>query len=377
MPLFEYEPGQPFEQRSLPSLQELELDLYVPFSDRHRSAYTRILEAQAIKAEADRTELMNIRVPGFLLLEFISRSAILGDEPASYISTELVSLKSLEDVSELGGRYREKLVRAFKTEHHPPTPPRSPPSRPEFDTMEQLIDEMMQGSGRDSRTASNRALARDDFRCAITRHFDRLACKRNRVLVKRRDLEQVGAVPLRCCHILNEGIMQGIEHGSTDERVIRKNATAGGAMTILQLFGHGDIAEIITNKDGVHDLSNIITLRSELHALFNDLGVWFEATAELNAYEVCVHDPADMLPYRYDNIVRFRDHSGRDLPLPSPRLLTLHAVCARVAHMSGATEFFDEIDRDIEEMYVMAQDGSSARILDYALNRFSLAPSVA
>ncbi|KZV59004.1 hypothetical protein PENSPDRAFT_660140 [Peniophora sp. CONT] len=264
-----------------------------------------------------------------------------------------------------------------RTGHNSSPPPGSPPSRSEFDTMEQLIDEMMQGNGRDDRTASSRALARDDFRCAITRHFDGFMCERNRVLAERCDLEQVGEVPLRCCHIINEGIMQGIEHGSTDDRVTRKNATVGGDMVILKLFGHRDIAEIITQVDGVHDLRNIITLRSELHPLFNDLGLWFEATEELNRYQICFSRPGVLRAYPNNGFVRFEDHSGRDLPLPSPSLLSLHAVCARVAHMSGAAEFFDEYGRNVEETLFMARDGSSAHVLDYALNRHSLDPSIA
>jgi hypothetical protein len=34
----------------------------------------------------------------------------------------------------------------------------------------------------------------------------------------------------------------------------------------------------------------------------------------------------------------------KDLQLPDPRLLTLHAACARVAHMSGAAEAFNKLN---------------------------------
>jgi hypothetical protein len=60
------------------------------------------------------------------------------------------------------------------------------------------------------------------------------------------------------------------------------------------------------------------------------------------------------------------------VPPPNPKLLALHAACARVAHMSGATEFFDKIHRDAEEMEVLASDGSSAPLLDILISPFAV-----
>ncbi|KAJ7710846.1 hypothetical protein B0H17DRAFT_914779, partial [Mycena rosella] len=50
-------------------------------------------------------------------------------------------------------------------------------------------------------------------------------------------------------------------------------------------------------------------------------------------------------------------------PLPEPRLLVLHAVCVRVAHMSGAAQALDDFDRDVEDTLVLARDGASANLL--------------
>lgn len=58
------------------------------------------------------------------------------------------------------------------------------------------------------------------------------------------------------------------------------------------------------------------------------------------------------------------------LELPDPQLLGLHAACARVAHMLGATEAFKELERDIEETSVLNSDGSSAHLLDHLLAPF-------
>ncbi|KAJ7738075.1 hypothetical protein DFH07DRAFT_752713, partial [Mycena maculata] len=49
--------------------------------------------------------------------------------------------------------------------------------------------------------------------------------------------------------------------------------------------------------------------------------------------------------------------------LPDPRSLALHAVCARVAHISDAAEVLDKFDRDVEELQVLAGDGSTEDLM--------------
>ena len=56
------------------------------------------------------------------------------------------------------------------------------------------------------------------------------------------------------------------------------------------------------------------------------------------------------------------------LPLPDPRYLALHATCARVAHLSGAGEYIETFDRDMETTLVLAKDGTSAKLLAEALS---------
>lgn len=56
-----------------------------------------------------------------------------------------------------------------------------------------------------------------------------------------------------------------------------------------------------------------------------------------------------------------------NLPLPSPHLLALHATCAQVANLSGAKKYLDSVFQDMEEMDVLAEDGSSTEVLHHAL----------
>jgi len=64
------------------------------------------------------------------------------------------------------------------------------------------------------------------------------------------------------------------------------------------------------------------------------------------------------------DVIRECEAKGSPIPaLPDPELIALHAACARVAHMSGAAEYLDILERDAEEMAVLASDGSSAYLL--------------
>lgn len=60
-------------------------------------------------------------------------------------------------------------------------------------------------------------------------------------------------------------------------------------------------------------------------------------------------------------------HPGQSSVLPSSALLHLRAACARVAHMSGAAQYMDEYDERAEEMTLLANDGSSANLLEERL----------
>ena len=48
--------------------------------------------------------------------------------------------------------------------------------------------------------------------------------------------------------------------------------------------------------------------------------------------------------------------------MPDSRYLALHAACARVAHYSGVGDYIEKILSDIEEMDVLADDGSSGSV---------------
>ena len=62
----------------------------------------------------------------------------------------------------------------------------------------------------------------------------------------------------------------------------------------------------------------------------------------------------------------------QEAPPPDPQLLALHATCTRVAHMSGAAKFLDQLQWDGEETNVLAFDGSSAGLLSNLISPFAV-----
>jgi len=87
-----------------------------------------------------------------------------------------------------------------------------------------------------------------------------------------------------------------------------------------------------------------------------------------NTYVICAPGDEYLLEFQ-TNPITFQTESN--LPLPNPEYLRIHAVCCRVAHLSGAAEQMDKILEDLEDMQVLSKDGSSAHALSFALQPFS------
>jgi len=182
--------------------------------------------------------------------------------------------------------------------------------------------------------------------------------------------------------------MQGIDPTGTskDARIMDKRRHAASAMSLLSSFGLYELVDSLLAEGGVHRLGNLLSLDSICHEYFDELNLWFEHTEEPNKYKVCVANSGYQLYLRqrthlpFDPLDRlFVTFSRPDpsLEYPDPRLLSLHAVCARVAHMSGAAEAFDKMDRDLEDVRVLALDGSSAYLIDHLLTPLEPIPGVA
>ena len=170
------------------------------------------------------------------------------------------------------------------------------------------------------------------------------------------------------CHILNESVMQG------------------SAMAMLEQFGFSKFTDAFKQSGGVHSVWNLLSLEAQIHTKFDRLDLWFESTHQVcyseacqscqlthvqsGCYEVCAFYKTDeryirclLGPKRHvDGVPVVVDFSSevQGVSLPDPLLLALRAICARVAHMSGAAELFDQLecDAELEDEGVLTFDGT-------------------
>lgn len=80
--------------------------------------------------------------------------------------------------------------------------------------------------------------------------------------------------------------------------------------------------------------------------------------------------------YNLPNEVRFITRQPL-LELPDPRFIAIHAACCRAAHLSGSAAYIDQIHRETEMTHVLADNGSSAELLEFALSKLHLVSPVA
>ncbi len=114
---------------------------------------------------------------------------------------------------------------------------------------------------------------------------------------------------------------------------------------------------------------------------FDRLEVWFEKTVSTHIPESTLSNRLDiqLIPNQYKpatswgrlltlpEIVTFTSPDPECFPVPSPELLGLHAVCCKVAHMSGAAEYLDKYDYDMDHLDVLNPDGTSSGVLHHAI----------
>lgn len=81
-----------------------------------------------------------------------------------------------------------------------------------------------------------------------------------------------------------------------------------------------------------------------------------------------VHAREDWMLEDFPRVITLTTPDNR-LPLPSPACLALHALCCEASWLSGAGQYLEKIDEEIENTQVLANDGSSAQLLSSALSR--------
>ncbi|KAF9242093.1 hypothetical protein BU15DRAFT_44401 [Melanogaster broomeanus] len=307
-------------------------------------AYTMILHLEQ-SAQDDKQKLIHARTLGYLILE--------GPSDDRDWHGEVVYCRGDETaLAEVGELYVQHYIRSCRLMHCFFTTGRTPlpsdhPSRRSFDTTRDVVSDRMTEAPSQHQIAKNKALPRDHFCCVITGVPDAASARHNQAL------RQMGILPrvTHCAHIFAESTNRNIsdEGGS-------KHHYAASMWAIMTRFGYKDLPQEL-NGGNVHRLENILTL-----------DLWFEPTDTPNKYNICW---SDWTPPGVPTTVEFTTSDPEELPLPSPTYLHIHATCAKVAKLSGAGDYIDNLLKDLEEVKVLSKDGASAELLKHALLPFT------
>lgn len=102
-----------------------------------------------------------------------------------------------------------------------------------------------------------------------------------------------------------------------------------------------------------------------------------------DAYRANVADPDDRLDYHFLSEVRFQASAYYDevVPPPSAALLRLHAACAQITHLSGASDALEKLDDQDDDHWLrgmsrnpheMSSNPVSFAALERALHRLQV-----
>ncbi|KAK0194124.1 hypothetical protein F5146DRAFT_1101836 [Armillaria mellea] len=204
------------------------------------------------------------------------------------------------------------------------------------------------------------------FRCVVTGKYHQDAL--SEVPASVNEIRAAGVVHTQCAHILLEFMYFDVSDPDSSNKELDYTASV---LAVLKLFGY-DAVQL--NGAKIHFLCNVMTMEFNVHDWLDRLEIWFEKTVPVllipllsrmsqNRYKIRSFDDLYELPAE----ATFTTPDNEDLPVPSEALLALHAACAKVARISGAAEYIDEVDRDVENLGVLAHNGGSGEVFNSAL----------
>ncbi|KAF9062653.1 hypothetical protein BDP27DRAFT_1233257 [Rhodocollybia butyracea] len=309
----------------------------------HSNAYTSVynFHQRVLGGEAS---VIRARVLGFLLI--LSPN----DTVRAEVVSTVVSCSNDSALYDLGEVYMDFFIRPFKKYKGSRTPTlQSHPSRPSFDLRKQEIKSMIHQAPDNHEKAKDLALYRDGYRCVATKTFERSYALKAYFedYPDTGELQRFRSAVTNCAHIIPASTYFKLSNET-------KVHYASSVLAVLARFGYN-----VNNLDGpkIHSLFNVMTLKLTVHDSFDQLMLWFEAT-HLDPFDA---DLANISPFTTFTT------SEPSLSLPDPALLALHATCAKVAHLSGAGEYIDRVQRDLQHLDVLAEDGGSSDVLFHAL----------
>ncbi|KAK7693705.1 hypothetical protein QCA50_003277 [Cerrena zonata] len=262
-------------------------------------------------------------------------------------------------------RFVQRLSHVFISHNEERTPaPSDDSTRPNFEDIIQFCSWARGQSSLSHGTAKQAALIRDGGHCAILPYM----YERSWLLSRPDECRKILATQpnqgtsTRCAHILPEALMRILLPDTG--RAPQERHTIGSLLGFFE-----DELDAPTDHS-IHSLTNAITLEHDMRVQMNNMSLWLEATSGEgvpdNTYIICFSDPLTQVRIDKDQrIVSFTTPDEIALPVPSPQNLAVHAACCRIARMSGAAEYVENLIRNTESQNTLflAPDGSSAELL--------------
>ncbi|RDX41752.1 hypothetical protein OH76DRAFT_1302753, partial [Lentinus brumalis] len=197
------------------------------------------------------------------------------------------------------------------------------------------------------------ALLRDKHRCMVTGVLDLNSFLQDPSLQDGEPPAQVRGT--RCCYIFPE-VLGTYEHLET-ARIL---------WMTLERFGYTGLEEHLRGVN-IHRLENVLTLEHNVRVFMDRMLLWFEEVeGKKDFYRIQVAPRVQQVAH-FPQEVQFVTH--HNLALPDAKYLRIHAACCRIAHLSGAAEYLDDIHRRMERDPVLLEGGESADVLHYVLRR--------
>ncbi|KAG8685523.1 hypothetical protein FRC11_010450, partial [Ceratobasidium sp. 423] len=241
---------------------------------------------------------------------------------------------------ELSQHYLTRLIIPMKAKGGKTPKVSDHPSRQKSMLEETILNELylnLEEAKREPRKLKELTLRRDKYRSVISGLADYDSAMRGKV-----DPSDV-LVGTQATHILPFSL------GTSQSE-------QAAAWAVFSSFSGIDLADLLGGND-INRLGNVLTMTASEHSDFGELRGWLEAVEGLkHTYDLCSVHRLHAFPK--GTRVTFTTPDER-LELPDPRLIAIHAACAKVVHQSGIAEHIDRILRDLEALPVLAEDGSS------------------
>jgi len=178
----------------------------------------------------------------------------------------------------------------------------------------------------------------------VTGYYDESSVANFPSLAEKVLSEHVPAGETHVAHIFPPSINRGVVAGEGDQMT----EYAASVWDVIDHFCGIKMTEELNGAD-IHRLENVMTLVGLVRTKFDRLRIWFEETDMPNKYHICgLNYSIKGLP---DTITFTTTHPR--LSLPDPRYLRVHATCAKVANLSGASECIDKVIWDPEDIWVV------------------------